>query len=72
MAQEGVADDTDIYVGLDEIGDANTRSKVSRKISRTPSAVLADDSTNSAPMRAAYAAASAVGICRVCPCEASV
>jgi hypothetical protein len=51
VARKGAADETDMYVGLDEIGDSNTRSRVSRKTSRKPTAVLADASTNSAPMR---------------------
>ena len=55
--------DAGLDVGLNGKGDSEskTRSTVSRKTSRKPTAVLADASTNRVPLRAAYAAPSLVG-----------
>jgi hypothetical protein len=44
------------------------RSTTSRKVSRTPTAVFADDSTKRQPILAASAAPSSVDTCRMWPC----
>jgi hypothetical protein len=52
-------------------GVSTMRSITPRNAARTPIAVFADVSTNRQPIRAAYAAASAVGTCRACSCVVS-
>lgn len=49
-------------------GVSTMRSSTPRNAAHTPVAVFADVSTKRQPIRAAYAAASAVGTCRACSC----